>query len=41
MKSYCMNLGIGLSMFFCDIKVFYVPLEEKQKYINVYSKKKR
>jgi len=28
-------------MFFCEFKFFYPPVEEKPKYVNQYSKKKR
>lgn len=39
MKHYVINLGIGLNMFFAEYKVLYPPSAEKQKYVNVYSKK--
>lgn len=41
LKSYTINLGIGLNMFFADIRTFHVPVNEKPKYVNVYSKRKR
>jgi len=41
MKRYCIGLGVGLNMFFCEFKFFYPPVEEKPKYVNQCSKKKR
>ncbi|TDQ12186.1 hypothetical protein [Pedobacter metabolipauper] len=41
MKSYCIGLGIGLNMFFAEYLTVYPPAEEKPKYVNQYSKKRK